>query len=141
MIEFYVDGLIGMVISFFLIGAMAVWVMRLLLENSFKKSQIINLILSIISLIFFEANAYYQNHLTKHNTKTILNQVIEYKNKTGQYPNSETIMIDRDYIKYHFNNQNTDNQWPYFYWQEFKNPYCRHRFNFETQEWVRYCTD
>lgn len=67
--------------------------------------------------------------------------MIEYKNKNGQYPNSETLMIDRDYVKYHFNNQNTDNQFPYFYWQEFKNPYCHHRFNFENKEWIKDCKD
>lgn len=140
LIEFYVDGLIGMVISFFLVGAMAIWATRLLLNNSYKKSQLVNLMLGTFSLIFFEINVYYQNQLTKNYAETFLNQVTEYKNKNGQYPNSETLMIDRDYVKYHFD-QNTNNQFPYFYWQEFKNPYCRHRFNFKEKEWVKDCKD
>ena len=85
--------------------------------------------------------AYYKNTEKRELAEEIVQQILSHQKQHGEYPPSDSFSDYKESSKIYYN-INSDNM-PYLFYREFipANPYCSYHYDFEIQNWDRYCMD
>lgn len=136
------DGLLGNVLSTILSLSICIWIIGILFNYQFIKNYTINIGIAIIIIAGFEILTAYHNHKSEKIAHEFLAQIDTYYHTNHHYPTNDKASADQ---KVHYlwiiPYDSKTPPYPKLYWKEHKNPYCQHRFDFDTREWLKECRD
>lgn len=135
-------GLLGATLTPIMTIGLVIWTARLILTKQFILRHSINIIVGILFVIGSEFNANHQNTKSQTDGQALAKEIIAYHKIHQTYPNKESLITNNPKVRYHiWYSEPNKKSHAMLYYSDFKNPYCRHRFNFEQQEWIKDCKD
>lgn len=139
----FIFGIVGFLqgfLFFVVICALIIWAFQWFLTPISHKVLIYKIVNVVLMVIFLVGLVEYQQAQIKAQGDNVLQQVLLFKQKNGNYPKREQITLEQNHKVFYDYNPSQSAQ-PVLSYATVRDPYCRINFDFVKNAWHAQCTE